>query len=60
MKYEAPKAEVVDLRAMDSVALLDGHPYEGRATRNGNDFADGSITNKPVTPGGGKPNVGGK
>ena len=51
MKYEAPNAEVIDLRAMESVALLDGHPDERRATRAG-DVVDGSVTNKPGKPGG--------
>jgi hypothetical protein len=34
MKYEAPNADVIDLRAMESVALLDGHP-DARNARNG-------------------------
>lgn len=29
--YEAPDAQVIDLAAMQSIALLDGHPDEGVA-----------------------------
>ncbi len=32
--YEAPNAEVINLAAMQSVALLDGHPDEGVTPAN--------------------------
>ncbi len=32
--YEAPSAEVINLRAMESVALLDGHP-DAKDTKSG-------------------------
>ena len=50
MKYEAPKADVIDLRAMESVALLDGHPDERRATKAG-DVVDASMGNGQGKPG---------
>lgn len=29
--YEAPSAEVIDLAAMESIAVLNGHPHEAAA-----------------------------
>ena len=49
MEYEAPNAEVIDLRAMESVALLDGHPDERKDTKAG-DGADGGFSVGSGTP----------
>lgn len=32
--YEAPDAQVINLAAMQSIALLEGHPDEGVAAAN--------------------------
>lgn len=36
--YEAPDVNVIDLAAMESIALLDGHPDEGVAAANDEPF----------------------
>lgn len=42
--YEAPCAEVINLAAMESIALLDGHPHE-KVTRSKDDTVfDGSFS----------------
>lgn len=48
--YEAPSAEVIDLRAMESVALLDGHPDEKRAATKAGDAPDASLGNGQGEP----------
>lgn len=35
--YEMPCAEVIDLTAMESIALLEGHPDEQANTNDGGD-----------------------
>lgn len=42
--YEAPCAEVIDLAAMESIALLDGHPHEQEARSSGDSVFDGSFS----------------
>lgn len=42
--YEAPNAQVIDLAAMESIALLDGHPDEGvAAAKDDGTFNPGSF-----------------
>ncbi len=54
--YEAPCVEVINLAAMESIALLDGHPYE-QGTRSSDNDEDG-IFSATGGAGSGKPNFG--
>ena len=48
--YEAPDAEVINLAAMQSIALLDGHPDEGVAAAN-DEAPDAGFSWVPGRPG---------